>query len=121
MAYVVMPSHFHWVFTPRREYEATLPKGQSARERIMHSVKRHTALQCNARLHLTGDTFWQPESYDHCVENEDELERIVDYVELNPVKAGLVKSRENWRFSSAYDRIQYGIPLGRPLVKPKSP
>jgi type I restriction enzyme R subunit len=116
LAYVVMPSHFHWVFTPRREYEATVPKERSARQQIMHSVKRHAALKCNKILEING-TFWQPESYDHCAEDEDELERIVDYVELNPVKAGLVKSRETWQYSSAYDRLQYGIPIGRPLVR----
>jgi hypothetical protein len=53
------------------------------------------------------------------VQDEDELERIIDYVELNPVKAGLVKSREQWEFSSAYVRERFGIPIGHPLVKPK--
>jgi putative transposase len=118
LAYVVMPSHFHWVFTPFRKYEESLPEGTTARQKIMHSINRYSGNRCNAHLGLQ-DAFWQRESYDHCVGDEDELERIVDYVELNPVKAGLVKSREQWVFSSAYDRVKLGIPLGHPLVRAK--
>jgi hypothetical protein len=35
-----------------------------------------------------GD-FWQHESYDHVVRDEAELARIVEYVRLNPARAGL--------------------------------
>jgi putative transposase len=84
----------------------------------MHSVNRHSGRKCNEYLRRQ-DAFWQRESYDHCVDDEDELQRIIDYVELNPVKAGLVRSRELWEFSSAYDRLRWGIPFGRPLVRPK--
>ena len=89
----------------------------------MHSLKLHTALVCNEKLGRSGtvwqpEAFWQEESFDHCVGDADELERIVHYVEQNPVKAGLVESAEKWEFSSAYDRLKYGIPFGRPLVLP---
>lgn len=116
VAYVVMPSHIHWVFTPLRDWAEKLPPGRSPRESIMQSLKRAAALKCNRHLEQTG-AFWQSESYDHCVVDEEELERIVDYVELNPVKAGLVKSRELWPFSSAHDRVKLNIPTG-PLVRP---
>jgi type I restriction enzyme R subunit len=118
LAYVVMPSHYHWVFTPRREFEEALAERTSARESIMHSINRHSGYRCNLLLGQEG-AFWQRESYDHCVEDEDELERIIDYIELNPVKAGLVMSREQWRYSSAYDRKLLGISTGYPLVKPR--
>jgi type I restriction enzyme R subunit len=118
LAYVVMPSHFHWVFRPRAEYEVTVPEGKSARELIMHSIKRDTAYKCNQRLKRQG-AFWQQESFDHCVLDEDELERIIDYIELNPVKAGLAASRVKWPFSSAYDRERFGISPGHPLFRAK--
>ena len=83
------------------------------RERIMHSLKRFTARECNKLLGRQG-TFWQDESYDHSVRNEDELERIIDYVELNPVGSQLAPNREAWPFSSANDRMELGTPLVRP-------
>lgn len=101
-AYVVMPSHMHWLFRPRKAWAESLPQDRSPREVIMHSLKSFTAHQCNKLLNQSGK-FWQDESYDHCVTDEDELARIVDYIELNPVKAGLCKRREEWRFSSAFD------------------
>jgi len=117
-ACVVMPSHFHCVFQPLPDWVASL--GESAnerppRERVMHSVKLHSARRCNRLLGQKG-TFWQDESYDHCVDDVDELQRIIDYVELNPVKAGLCESREAWRFSSAWYRNEHGIEPGRPIL-----
>jgi type I restriction enzyme R subunit len=116
LAHVVMPSHVHWVFTPRREWTDTLSPDRSPRERIMHSLKRYTAFECNLRLREDG-SFWQDESYDHCVVDESELERIIYYVEQNPVKAGLVASPELWEHSSAHDRLKLGIAPGRPLLR----
>jgi type I restriction enzyme R subunit len=118
LAYVVMPSHFHWVFTPRADWEVTLSDERPARERIMHGLKLHTAFECNRHFSERG-TFWQSESYDHCVKDEDELERIIHYIELNPVKARLAKSREEWEFSSARDRAKWGIAFGQPLLRPR--
>ena len=121
LAYCIMPSHMHWVFQPRAEWVKSLPVERtirSPRERIMHSMKRHTAIESNRLLGLTG-AFWQHESYDHWVRDLDELERIIFYVENNPVKASLVARKEDWEFSSAYDRIAFGIPDG-PLVRPRT-
>jgi hypothetical protein len=61
-------------------------------------------------------TFWQDESYDHCVRDDDELERIIHYVEDNPVKAGLVASAASWEYSSARDRVSLGVMVGQPLL-----
>jgi putative transposase len=117
LAYVVMPSHFHWVFQPLEAWVRTLgptANQRTPRERIMHGLKRYTAQECNGLLGRQGP-FWQDESYDHCVRDVDELERIIHYVEWNPVRAGLVASPEQWPFSSAADRAVGAIPLGQPL------
>jgi putative transposase len=136
LAYVVMPSHLHLVFGPlavgqiaNLSKSATNPgqignlphderprRVRSERERIMHSLKLHTAIECNRLLGQRGK-FWQEESYDHCARDDDELERIINYVEQNPVKAGLVAHAEQWPFSSAFDRRQFGILVGQPLLR----
>jgi type I restriction enzyme R subunit len=103
IAFVVMPSHFHWLFRPLDAWAATVCDDKSPREVIMHSIKSYTAHECNLLLGRHG-SFWQDESYDHCVRDEGELERILDYIELNPVKAGLCARREEWSHSSAYGR-----------------
>ena len=72
--------------------------------RIMHSLKSYTAHEANKILKRTG-TFWQAESYDHWVRDEDELERIVHYIRSNPVKAKLVERPEVWFWCSCHDRF----------------
>jgi putative transposase len=118
LAYVVMPSHFHWVFHPRREwYEgAAWRTGMSPREHIMKSIKGFTARQCNKLLARTG-TFWQDESWDHVVRNAEELERIIGYVENNPVVAGLTDVPDRWLWSSAHDREIRSIAPGEFLLR----
>lgn len=115
LAYVVMPSHFHWVFQPRESVEADKDE-RPPRERIMHSIKSYTRNACNRRLKLQGP-FWQQESYDHWVRNTEELERIIQYVENNPVRAGLVSCLEEWPFGSARIRRATGVELGMPLLR----
>ncbi len=114
LAFVVMPSHFHWVFRPLESWIETFKPGtedRKPRERIMHSIKRFTAADCNRRLGTAG-RFWQQESYDHWVRDVDELERIILYVEDNPVKAGLISEPKLWRWSSAHYRNTLGLPFG---------
>jgi len=118
LAWVVMPSHFHWVFQPTSAYcdeVAANEDNSTPRERIMKSVKGFSARQCNALLGVSG-IFWQDESYDHCVRNHDELLRIIDYIEMNPVKAGLVTTPADWCFSSAKERAEQGVAIGDPLL-----
>lgn len=144
LAYVVMPSHFHWIFRPVGQVSnlsshnitkplfpndrletcptsddrlETCPTDRSPRERIMHSIKLYSARRCNQYLKRTG-AFWQDESHDHCLRDAEELERIIEYIENNPVKAGLASSPEEWPFSSAHDRIRQNIEFGQPLLRP---
>lgn len=126
LAYVVMPSHVHWLFHPVGQ-ASNLPEKlasqagslrhspRTPREIIMHSMKSYTSNECNKVLKRTGQ-FWQDESYDHWVRDEDELLRIIEYIEQNPVKAGLVGTAEEYCFSSAHDRLKWYIPVGHPLV-----
>ena len=114
-SFVVMPSHFHWVFRPTEAYALQLGDAKP-RERLMQSIKTFSARHCNKHLGKSG-TFWQDESYDHWIRDANELERIIRYVENNPVKAKLCVRPENWRWSSARWRLERGLPWGCPLPR----
>jgi len=104
LAWVIMPSHYHWVYRPRDEWVRQLGSDadqRSPRQRIQHSVNRHSAVICNELLGQTGD-FWQREFYDHCIRDAEELERIINYIHANPVKAGIAGKADDYRFSSAF-------------------
>ena len=123
MAYCVMPNHVHVLFQPIETDVVTSGSpvdaatgeppvatiGEHADEhsplaRIMHSLKSYTAHEANTILKRSG-TFWQAESYDHWVRDDDELERIVGYILANPVKAGFVERPEIWFWCSCHDRF----------------
>lgn len=117
LAYVVMPSHYHWIFQPCEQWTAQRTETKrTPREEIIHSANLFTATQCNRLLRRKG-TFWQHESYDHWIRDVDELERIMRYVEANPVKSGLVIDPCDWVFSSAHERKKYALDFGEPLLR----
>jgi REP element-mobilizing transposase RayT len=89
LAWVVMANHVHIVVIPN-----------VALARITKTVKGYTALEANRMLGLSG-RFWQHESFDRWVRDRYELERIIRYVERNPVKAGLVPNEQDFPWSSA--------------------
>ncbi len=96
-AYVVMPNHVHLLVSPRAPVS-----------RLMQSLKRFTAREGNRLLDRTGQPFWQDESYDRLVRDATEYERILRYIEMNPVNVGLVSAPEDFPWSSAFDRRKVG-------------
>lgn len=115
-AYVIMPNHVHLVLEPDKEWikrfeNQNNEKAQYERgilSAILHSLRSYTANEANKVLSRTGK-FWQNEAYDHWLRNNEEFQRVVYYVENNPVRAGLVKNPCDWLYSSAYDRIQESL------------
>jgi REP element-mobilizing transposase RayT len=67
----------------------------------MRWLKGRTGRMANRILGRTGMPFWQEESFDHWVRSPEELQELIDYVERNPVKAGLVEAKQQWAWSSA--------------------
>ena len=107
-AYCIMPNHVHLLLTPHEPHQADAvgetPDGKSPLSSIMHSLKSYTANRVNQVLERTG-RLWHPESYDHWVRDDEELERIVNYIRGNPVSAGLVGCPEESFWSSCHDRF----------------
>jgi REP element-mobilizing transposase RayT len=89
-AWVIMPNHVHVLLQPQTHLPA-----------ITRWLKGSTARHANVILGRTGQAFWQDESFDHRVRDEEEVERIVRYVEHNPVSAGLAATPGDWPWSSA--------------------
>ena len=95
-AWVVMPNHVHAVVRPMS------PHSLSA---ILHSWKSYTAHELNKRLQKKIVPFWQSESYDHLIRDEDDLHRCCRDTLMNPVNAGLCAEPKLWRWSSGYVRL----------------
>ena len=103
IAFVVMPNHVHLLIEPK----APAPK-------ITQYVKGVSARRANELLQRTGQPFWQDESFDHWVRSQREREKIIRYIEMNPVSANLASEPELFRFSSAFTHRLKPVPPDTP-------
>jgi REP element-mobilizing transposase RayT len=90
-AAVVMPDHVHLIFTPLADVEGwpyRLPD-------IMRKIKGRSARGINLQFGRQG-AVWQDESFDHVLRSNESLAEKVDYVRMNPFRAGLVNLEERY-------------------------
>jgi putative DNA methylase len=95
-AWVIMPNHIHLLLTPFSHQSLS---------RIMQSIKSYTAQEANKLLNRAGH-FWMQDYFDRFIRDELHYERVIAYIENNPVKAGLCLSPSDWPWSSAKLRSQ---------------
>ncbi len=91
LAWVVMPNHVHVL--------AHLSPGNDL-ARQLQRWKSFTSHEINRALERTGP-FWAREYFDRFIRNEEHLNRALEYIENNPVTAGLCSSPGEWLLSSA--------------------
>jgi REP element-mobilizing transposase RayT len=79
--YVVMPNHVHGIVRPVQGDADPL-------QRVLKSWKGYTGWQINQMFALTS-SFWQDETFDRIIRDEEHLYRAIQYIGSNPAKAGL--------------------------------
>jgi len=89
-AYCLMPNHVHLILVP--------PEPDGLRAALGETHRRYTRF-VNGREGWRG-YLWQGR-FASCPMDERGLLACARYVELNPVRAGLVRAPEDWRWSSA--------------------
>ena len=110
-----MPDHVHAIVWFPQSGQLSL---------FMHEWKRRSSLTIRSwyaglpapyfATHAMGNRFWQPKYYSFSIWSARKLVEKLDYMHLNPVRAGLVSRCTDWPWSSArwYDRRQsVGVPL----------
>jgi len=85
-----MPEHFHVIVTPR----------QITLERAMQLMKGGFSFRLNENLKAKRDV-WQPSFMDRRIRDSLEYQKFKDYIWQNPVKRFLVRSPEEYPYSSA--------------------
>ncbi len=94
LAWVVMPNHVHVILQPLSPHDLTS---------IVQSWKGWSAREANRALGRRG-RFWSVDYFDRYIRDDEHLARATDYLEMNPVRAGLRRSPEEWQWSSAKAR-----------------
>jgi putative transposase len=91
LAWCLMPNHVHVVIEILGNYSLSA---------IMRSWKSFTARRANVQLGRSGP-FWHADYFDRFIRDDEHLARTIEYVEQNPVKAGLAGIAIDWLWSSA--------------------
>jgi putative transposase len=94
LPWCVMPNHVHVVV-------------ESADGHSLGAIVRNwtsfTANRANKAIGRSGP-FWHRDYFDRFIRDKGYLSRTIDYMENNPVKAGLTSTAIDWQWSSARRR-----------------
>jgi len=94
--FVIMPNHVHILMT--------LP-GEMSLEKAMQLVKGSFSFRVNKELGFRGE-IWQRGYSDVRILDDQSFQQHHEYIENNPVKAGLVNSPDEYPFGTAYLKKQ---------------
>ncbi len=104
IAYCIMHNHVHMLVDMKRQIDKLRPDEAITDEnyiqvsRLMQALKNDISTEACTMLELDG-YFWQKDNYDHYVRTDQEFQNIANYILHNPVKADLVESWDQWKFS----------------------
>jgi putative transposase len=100
-AWVVMPNHVHVLLQATPGHEIN---------HIVKSWKSFSGRFIGAYLRDRGDSeapqrIWHRDYWDRYIRSERHFERVVNYIQQNPVKARLATKPEEWKWCSAHPRF----------------
>lgn len=119
--FVLMPDHVHViVWFPEDNQLSHFMKQWKQRSSVQIKRLLCTELKSYARFMAPRDPVWQPRYYDFNIYSEKKLREKLEYMHLNPVRAGLVHRPVDWPWSSARF-YELGRTVGVPVTWLLSP
>lgn len=101
LAAVILPDHLHCVWR--------LPCGDADFSTRWQMVKTAFSRRIPAEVRANGaKTLWQPRFYEHCLRDEADFHKHLDYIHFNPVKHGLAATPGEWPYSSFKRFVRLG-------------
>jgi putative transposase len=94
--FVIMPNHVHVLMTV---------SGEMSLEKAMQLIKGSFSFRANKELGFHGE-IWQRGYSDVQILDDQSFQQHREYIENNPVKAGLANRRDEYPFGSAYLKKQ---------------
>ncbi|SPE28836.1 hypothetical protein SBA2_410036 [Acidobacteriia bacterium SbA2] len=99
-AWVFLPDHWHSICAPLHPTTISLAMKSVARTAVF--AVRGSSFEKSADHRSGGPRYprWQPRFFDRALRTVKEYNEKVEYIHLNPVRAGLASRPEDWRWSS---------------------
>lgn len=97
VAYCIMSNHWHFVFWAEQEGDVSA---------FLHRLTTTHAVSLRKRTHTVGcGHVYQDRFHDAKVFTESYYYNLLRYVEQNPMRANLVRSCRDWKWSSLAERL----------------
>ncbi|MDR1866757.1 MAG: transposase [Treponema sp.] len=90
--FCIMDNRIHFLITPEKDLSLSL---------IMKWIKMVFAIRWN-QLHGVKGHLWEDRFHVRVIERREDFLRVFQYINQNPVKAGLVTHAKEWIFGSLY-------------------
>jgi len=97
-AWVLLPDHLHCMWQ--------LPEGDADYPIRWAQIKRFSRHRLGMR---PEEKLWQARYWEHCIRDEDDYARHLDYIHWNPVKHGLVAQAAAWPYSTFHRFVAAGV------------
>jgi putative transposase len=101
-AIAVLPDHLHCLWQlPPEDYDF------STRWML---IKKHVSTRLNSGVnHRREKRLWQRRFWEHCIRDEADRQRHMDYIHYNPVKHGYAANPGQWQHSSFKQAAAKGL------------
>lgn len=115
VGFVVMPDHVHaliW-FSKTGRLSSFMQQWKGRSSKLIKRFAGESLPEFVSRL-PKADPVWQVRFYSFEVYSTEKLEEKLNYMHLNPVRAGLVESTAEWKWSSArwyLEKRSVGVPI----------
>jgi len=107
-AVVILPEHLHTIWTlPQGDDDFSL-RWRQIKSAFSRSIEKDERIS-NSRLLKQERGIWQRRFWEHAIRDEEDFNRHIDYIHINPVKHGYVQRAADWQFSSFHRYVRLGI------------
>jgi putative transposase len=107
MAAVVLRDHMHFLWRlPDNDHDFPTRMAQ-----LKTGFTRRLPDRVKSKGRKRERGVWQSRYWEHCIRDEEDLARHIDYIHWNPVKHGLVDDPDDWPHSTWHDwKKEFGRP-----------
>ncbi len=103
---MILPDHIHCIWKLPHDDDNYALRWSLLRRHFTRSLGKEMSLPKGNRK---GERrVWQRRFWEHAIRDERDLENHFTYIRGNPVRHGLVKSIEDWPYSSFYQQDMEG-------------
>jgi putative transposase len=106
-AWVVLPDHMHAIWELPEEDGDCATRWMLIKSSFSRRIPKKEWVR-ESRQKKGERGLWQRRFWEHLITDEEDLQRHMDYVHINPVKHGYVKRASDWPYSSIHRHIRQG-------------